>query len=84
MDLVNIIGVIAGLLTTASFLPQAIKIIKTKDTKGISLEMYIIFVSGVALWLTYGILASQFPVIIANGITLALSSIILIMKFKYR
>lgn len=75
------IGTIAAVLTTSSFLPQAIKVIKTKDTKGISLIMYLMNVTGIFLWFVYGILIHDGA---ANGITFVLSSIILICKLKYK
>lgn len=81
--LISVIGMLAAVGTTISFLPQAIKIIKTKDTKSISLSMYILFISGVFLWLIYGILKPDFPVMVANGITLILAGIILYFKLKY-
>jgi len=71
-------------LTTISFVPQALLIIKTKDTKGISLPMYILFTIGVACWLLYGIYFGMIPVIIANFITLALAIVILTFKIKYK
>lgn len=73
-------GTIAAILTTASFLPQAIKTIKTKDTKGISIGMYSMFVVGVFLWIIYGIQLKDMPIIIANVITFVLASIILGFK----
>ena len=78
------IGTIAAILTTCSFLPQAIKTFKTKDVSGISLGMYSIFAAGVALWLIYGILLAAWPIIIANTITLCLALCILAMKLRYR
>jgi len=84
MDIVQIIGIIAAILTTSSFLPQAIKVIKTKETKGISLRMYILFFLGVILWLIYGILTKDLPIIIANTVTVVLAGIILSMKIKYK
>ena len=77
MDYTSIIGNIAALLTTISFLPQAIKTIKTKDTGGLSFPMYLLFVTGVSLWLIYGALNNQMPIIIGNLITLILAGIIL-------
>lgn len=74
------IGFTAALCTSISFLPQAIKVIKTKDTESLSLLMYVVFVFGVAMWLMYGLLLSDLPMILANSITLALASIILMMK----
>lgn len=82
MNLITVMGIIAAICTTVSFLPQAIKIIKTKTTKDISLTMYIILVIGVILWLIYGILTNDFPVILANGISTIFTLTILILKIK--
>lgn len=82
MDFTFIIGNIAAVLTSVSFLPQAIKIIKTKDTKSISLPMYIMFVIGIALWLVYGFMRDDMPLILANIVTLTLSGLILGFKVK--
>jgi len=79
----TIIGLVAATGTTLSFLPQAMRIIKTKHTKDLSLAMYLIFTTGVFLWLIYGILIKDLPVIIANAITLLFTSTILIFKIKY-
>ena len=83
-NLINIAGLLAAALTTISFLPQVIKIVKTKHTKDISLLMYIIFMAGVLLWLFYGILLKEPPIIIGNGITLILLMIVLLFKIRYR
>jgi len=80
----EIIGYFAASLTTLSFLPQAAKVIKTRDTKSISLIMYILFSAGVALWLVYGILLGNLPIIIANAVTLALALVILYFKLTER
>lgn len=80
----EIIGYMAASLTTLSFLPQAFKVIKTRDTKSISLIMYVMFSFGVALWLLYGILLNNFPILIANAVTLALSLVILFFKLTER
>ncbi len=77
-----ILGYFAAFSTTCSFIPQVVHTIKTKDTEAISLGMYSFFVFGVLLWLIYGVLVNDFPIIIANTITLALASIILSMKVK--
>lgn len=76
MDITPIIGNIAAALTTLSFLPQAVKTIRTKDTGGLSLPMYFLFVTGVTLWLIYGILNHQMPIILGNLVTLVLAGII--------
>lgn len=70
------IGILAACLTTVSFLPQVIQIIKNKDTKSISLNMYILFVSGTILWVIYGLSIMKLPVILANIVTGMLSLII--------
>lgn len=82
LNLIDVIGIIAASLTTLSFLPQAIKTLKTKDTRGISLTMYLIFTIGVFFWLIYGILLQNLIIIIANSITLILSSMILSIKIR--
>ncbi|MGN0244729.1 MAG: SemiSWEET transporter [Lachnospiraceae bacterium] len=78
------IGSIAAVLTTGSFLPQAVKVIKTKDTSGISSMMYMMNVAGIFLWFIYGLIIHDMALIIANGITFVLSSIILICKIRYK
>lgn len=84
MNLTDLIGALAAVLTTASFLPQAWHTFRTKDVSGISLGMYSVFTVGVAMWLVYGLLLGAWPVVIANFITLALASAILLMKLRYR
>jgi MtN3 and saliva related transmembrane protein len=83
MDKITIIGLIAASLTTMSFVPQAIQVIRTRDTKGLSLTMYILFTCGIILWLTYGILIWDMPIILCNTITLVLALTILSMKIKH-
>ena len=82
--IIEIIWYIAAFWTTVSFLPQAIKTIKTKDTKALSLPMYIMFIFWVFMWLIYWLMITSYPVIIANTITLILASIILWYKIKYK
>lgn len=78
------IGLIAAALTTLSFIPQVIKVLRTKDTSGISLIMYSLFVLGVFLWIIHGIIIRDVPIIMANCFTLVLSSIVLAYKIKYK
>jgi len=78
------IGFFAAFCTTIAFLPQALKVWKTKSTKDISLYMFIIFTVGVLSWLIYGISISDLPIILANAVTLILSLFILIYKIKYK
>jgi MtN3 and saliva related transmembrane protein len=77
---VTIIGGIAALLSTLSFVPQAIKIIRSRDTSGISTGMYIVTVIGFAMWTAYGALQTAWPLIASNSICLVLSAFILTMK----
>lgn len=77
------IGNIAAVLTTLSFLPQAVQVIKTKNTEGISLGMYTIFVLGVFLWTIYGYTNNDRPVLLTNLVTFIFASIILFYKIKY-
>jgi MtN3 and saliva related transmembrane protein len=84
MQATDIIGTIAATLTTLSFMPQVLHTLRTKDVSGISLGMYTVFTVGVTLWLVYGILLGELPIIIANAITVALASTILWMKIRYR
>ncbi|MGL4632933.1 MAG: SemiSWEET transporter [Cetobacterium sp.] len=78
----RIIGIIAAILTTIAFFPQVIQVIKSKDTKSISLTMYILFVTGVLLWVLYGFYLNDLPIIIANSIVAVASTIILCYKIK--
>jgi MtN3 and saliva related transmembrane protein len=84
MESANTLGLIAGALTTVAFVPQVIKIWKSKHARDISLGMFAIFSSGVLLWLFYGIEIDAMPVIVANAITLGLSLTILFFKIKFK
>ena len=77
------VSAIAAVLTTAAFVPQALHIIRYKETKAISLVMYVTFAGGVALWLIFGILIGNWPIIASNAITLALTSTIVALKIRY-
>ena len=79
-DYVNIVGGIAAVLSTISFVPQAIKIIRSRDTSGISTGMYGVTVAGFTLWTAYGAMQTAWPLIASNGICLILSAFILMMK----
>lgn len=81
---VEILGLLAALFTTVSFVPQVYKIGKTKSADGVSLTMFLIFFSGIALWLIYGIYLGSWPMILANVITGVLSLIIIYFKIKYK
>nr|WP_221892401.1 SemiSWEET transporter [Teredinibacter haidensis] len=74
------LGYIAACFTTFSFLPQAIKVIRTRDTKALSLWMYAVFTIGILLWLAYGVVRNDSAIIVANIVTFFLSFIILFIK----
>ena len=77
------LGYFAAILTTGSFVPQAVMTIRTRNTGGISLAMYVIFTIGVAAWLAYGIAIVSWPMILANTVTLGLAATILALKVRY-
>ncbi|HRZ19460.1 MAG TPA: SemiSWEET transporter [Methanofastidiosum sp.] len=84
MDYIIIVGMIAAFLSTVSSLPQVIKTIKLKETKDISFWMWAFLAVGIFLWLVYGLLKKDLPIILANGISLFLVSIVLGLKIKYK
>jgi len=84
MSVAVLIGYAAALMTSLSFLPQALLVIRTRATGGISLAMYSLFTLGVAFWLIYGIISKAAPIIIANAVTLALAATILAITAKER
>ena len=84
MDLTELFGYCAAVLTTISFVPQAWHTFTTRDVRGISLGMYSVFTAGVACWLVYGLLLGAWPIVIANVITLVLAGGILVMKLRFR
>jgi MtN3 and saliva related transmembrane protein len=84
MDFLTILGLAAATITTISFLPQMIKTWQSKSAKDVSLVTLITFITGIFLWLTYGIYLQSLPIILANGMTLVFNLIILWLKIKYR
>ncbi len=84
MNFINILGLVAAALTTIAFLPQMFQIWRTKSAKDVSYVMLIVFMSGLFLWLIYGIVLGALPIILANGVTLFFNLIILWLKIKYR
>lgn len=83
MEVSDMLGYAAATLTSASFVPQAWRTFRTKDVSGISTRMYATFTLGVAVWLAYGIMLGETPMMIANGLTLVLACAVLVMKLKY-
>ncbi|PHV63338.1 SemiSWEET transporter [Cyanobacterium aponinum UTEX 3222] len=84
MEWITIIGLMAGSLTTISFLPQAIKTWRSKSAKDISLAMFLCFCLGVILWIIYGLFIMDIPVLVTNIVTLILAGTILFFKLKYK
>jgi MtN3 and saliva related transmembrane protein len=80
MDMITIVGAFAATLSTISFVPQAVKVIRSRDTSSISAGMYLITVAGFTLWMTYGVMQKAWPLITSNGICLVLAAFILTMK----
>ena len=83
-DLTTAVGLAAAVMTTAAFLPQAVKTWRTRQTRDISLGMFLILCLGIILWLVYGYLRGDMPLILANGVTLVLAATILVLKLKYK
>lgn len=84
MNIFEVLGMLAAIITTAAFLPQVYKTWKTKDTKSLSLTMYGSFFIGVSLWIVYGFYLESLPMILANSITAISALILLGLKLKYK
>ena len=83
MDAVTALGLTAATLTTCSFVPQLTKVWRTKSAEDLSYGMFGAFSAGILLWLVYGLVRDDLPIIVANGITLVLSVAILVLKVHY-
>ncbi len=81
---ISVLGIVAGCCTTGAFVPQILRIIKTRKTQDISLMMYCVITLGIVLWITYGLLIKNFPIVLANMISFIFVSAILIFKIKYK
>jgi MtN3 and saliva related transmembrane protein len=84
MNISQLLGLAAGALTTAAFLPQVIKTWKSRSAKDLSLGMFSLFCLGVLLWLVYGLMVMDIPVIAANLVTLMLASTLLFFKLRFK
>ena len=80
---VDTIGFLAGALTTLAFLPQVIKVLRTRNTRSLSLLMYTLFSLGVFFWLVYGLLIRSTPIIFYNAVTFVLSVVLLLAKIRW-
>ncbi len=81
--LVDTIGMAGAVLTTVSWLPQAIQVVRSRDTAALSLTGTIAFTIGIALWLVYGLALMDWPLITSDAVTLALMAVIVAMKVRY-
>ena len=77
------LGYIAATLTTLAFVPQAWRTLRTRDTRALSMLMYLVFTVGIAFWLAYGLVLGSWPIILSNGLTLVLAGIILALKIRH-
>ena len=77
------LGYLAATCTTLSFVPQAVRTIRTRDTSGISLGMYVVFTFGIVCWFGYGIFLGSWPMIASNAVTFVLAATILALKLKH-
>jgi len=84
MNGISLLGLLAGSFTTIAFFPQVLKTWKSRSAKDLSLGMFSIFTIGVGLWLAYGILINDLPVILANVVTLILASTLLFFKLRWK
>ena len=83
MSMITIIGLVAAACTTFSFVPQALRIIRIRETRDISLLMCVCLEAGIFLWFVYGILLGNIPIMLANGITLVFTTIVLMLKIRF-
>jgi len=80
----TVIGTIAGILTSVSMIPQLIKVLKEKDVENLSWGMIAVLLTGVSLWIVYGIMKDELPIILSNGFSVLVNTILLIYYFKYK
>ena len=80
---VNAVGTAAGLCSMASFVPQVVKIVREKRADGVALHTYMLTVTGFVLWIAYGVMLKSWPVAVSNAVNLALSSAILVLRWRY-
>lgn len=84
MSSITLLGLFAAACTTIAYLPQAIKTVRSKHTKDISLLMYVILVTGIFAWFIYGMVIKDIPLMLANGVSFLITGWILILKIRYR
>lgn len=80
----TVIGTIAGILTSVSMIPQLIKVLKEKDVENLSWGMIAVLLTGVSLWVVYGVIKNEWPIILSNGFSILVNTLLLIYYFKYK
>jgi len=83
MDPIQILGLFAGVITSAGMIPQLLKTYKTKEAEELSFKMFVIYMVGFSLWITYGFLKSDIPIVATNFVSIGLNTTLLVMKIKY-
>ena len=83
MNSIDLLGSLAGVLTTVAFVPQVLKTWRSRSARDISYGMFLLFSLGVALWLVYGLALRAYPIVVANGVTLVLALAVVVMKFRF-
>ena len=83
LPVTSVIGLLAGICTTGSLLPQVYKTLKSKNARDISLLMYVLLSAGIFLWFVYGILLNEMPIMLANGVSLILTMSVLFLKIRH-
>lgn len=83
MEVIDILGIIAGVCTTSAVVPQLTKAIKTRNVKDVSIRMFIVLVVGFVLWIIYGISRDDLPIILTNGVSLALNSLMIVLILRF-
>jgi MtN3 and saliva related transmembrane protein len=81
---INIVGIVAGIFTATSMLPQVIKTLKEKEAEDVSPVMLVVLITGISFWVFYGILRNDLPIIVTNGFSLLLNLFMLYLRWKYR
>jgi len=80
----TVIGTIAGILTSVSMIPQLIKVLKEKDVENLSWGMIAVLLTGVSLWVVYGIMKDELPIVLSNGFSVLVNTTLLIYYFRYK
>ena len=83
MNWITLVGMVAGICTTLAFVPQVLQVYRSRSAKDIALGMYAIFLSGVVLWLIYGVMIDAMPIIVANAVTMILAGAVLLAKLRF-